>query len=253
MKIMAKNSVNRVALITGGAVRIGAAIVRHLHAAGYRVLIHYNQSQQSAQHLVGELNTVRPDSAHCLQADLLDLEQVSTLAQESIQQWGQVDVLINNASSFYPVPLAELSAAKWDVMLGSNAKAPLFLCHHLQHTLRHQEGSIVNIVDSTALHGLADFTPYSMAKAALANMTQALAREFAPTVRVNAISPGAILWPEYAGGISEIEKQKRLAHTALGRIGTPDDIAHAVLFLIRDASYMTGQIIAVDGGAGLGI
>lgn len=238
-----------VALVTGAAHRIGACIARHLHAAGYRVLIHYRRSDSAALALSTALNTVRPDSACCLQADFSSLREVETLAQQSLGQWGRLDALVNNASTFYPVALAALGEAHWQELLHSNARAPLFLCHYLRAALQASGGSIVNIIDSTAHHGVAGFAPYTMAKAALANMTRSLARELAPVVRINGVAPGAILWPEYAGGLSAAAKQDTLARTALQRLGTPEDIAHTTLFLLRDASYITGQIIAVDGGA----
>jgi pteridine reductase len=237
-----------VALVTGAANRIGAAIVRQLHTAGYNVIIHYRNSADAAQALIEELNAKRADSARHLRADLADLAQVETLAQQSIAQWKRLDVLVNNASSFYPVALHELDEAEWQDLMNSNARAPLFLCKHLHGSLKASNGCIVNIVDSTALDGVSGFTPYTMAKAALANMTRSLARELAPQIRVNGVSPGAILWPEYVGGLSEEEKRQTIAHTALGRMGTPEDIAHTVIFLVRDASYITGQVIAVDGG-----
>ena len=238
-----------VVLITGAAARIGAACVRQMHEAGYRIVLHYRQSQRAAEQLADALNAKRTDSVRCLQADLLDLTQLEKLCEETIAQWGRVDALINNASAFYPVPLAELTDEKWEELSGSNAKAALFLGKHLQHMLKQQRGSIVSIIDSTALHGLAEFAPYTMAKAALANMTQSLARELAPHVRVNGVAPGVILWPSYTGGVDAEEQKARIARTALGRMGTPEEIAHAVLFLIRDASYITGQILTVDGGA----
>jgi pteridine reductase len=243
------NDEHSVVLITGAAVRIGAACVRLFHAQGYRVLLHYRRSRIAAEQLADELNSKRSDSVRCLQADLLDLKQIEHLAANSIAQWGSIDALINNASGFFPVPLAELTNEKWQQLNDSNAKAPLFLCKHLHHMLRRQHGCIVNILDSTALHGVAGFAPYTMAKAALANMTHTLARELAPEVRVNGIAPGVILWPEYNGGVSAEEQQIRVASTALQRMGTPEEIAHATLFLVRDASYITGQVINVDGGA----
>lgn len=235
-------------LVTGAANRIGAGIVRLLHKTGYRVVVHYRNSASAAQALAAGLNAERADSAHCLRADLTDLAQLEALARASVARWGRLDALVNNASSFYPVALDEVNAADWQDLMNSNARAPLFLCKHLHAALKATGGCIVNIVDSTALDGVAGFTPYTMAKAALANLTRSLARELAPHVRVNGVSPGAILWPEYAGGINEEDKQKTLAQVALGRMGSPEDIAQAVLFLIRDASYVTGQVIAVDGG-----
>jgi pteridine reductase len=237
-----------VALVTGAANRIGAAIVRLLHHTGYRVVLHYRNSQQAALTLADELSSQRQNSVLCLQADLSELGQLASLAERSVAKWGRLDALVNNASSFYPVSLQELDEHNWLELVNSNARAPLFLCKHLQAALTASRGCIVNLVDSTALAGVAGFTPYTMAKAALANMTRSLAKELAPEVRVNGVSPGAILWPEYTGGVSEEEKRQTLARVALGRMGTPEDIANAVLFLIRDASYVTGQVIAVDGG-----
>ena len=237
-----------VALITGAAQRIGATITRVLHGAGYSVIVHYHNSAEAAHALITELNGQRADSARSVRADLAEFSQVEALARQSLAQWGRLDLLVNNASSFYPTELNEIDEGDWHDLMNSNARAPLFLSKHLQGALRASRGAIVNIVDSTALDGVARFTPYTMAKAALANMTKSLARELAPEVRVNGVSPGAILWPEYAGGVSEEEKQSTIAQTALGRMGTPEDIAHAVLFLARDASYVTGQVIAVDGG-----
>ena len=237
-----------VVLVTGGANRIGAVIVRTFHAAGYNVVLHYRNSAAAAQALMDELNAARSDSVRCQRADLAELTQVETLALASVAQWGRCDVLVNNASSFYPTKLFEVDEGDWQDLMNSNARAPLFLAKYLHGALRATRGAIVNIVDSTALDGVAGFTPYTMAKAALANMTRSLARELAPDIRVNGVSPGAILWPEYTGGVTEGEKQATLAQTALGRMGTPDDIAQAALFLARDASYVTGQVIAVDGG-----
>lgn len=237
-----------VALVTGAANRIGAAIARVLHGAGYNVIVHYRNSADAAHALITDLNATRADSARSARADLAEFAQLEALARQSLAQWGRLDVLVNNASSFYPTTLDELDEGDWHDLMNSNARAPLFLSKHLHAALAATRGAIVNIVDSTALDGVAGFTPYTMAKAALANMTKSLARELAPQVRVNGVSPGAILWPEYAGGVSEEDKARTLAQTALGRMGTPEDIAHAVLFLARDASYVTGQVIAVDGG-----
>jgi pteridine reductase len=240
-----------VALVTGAALRIGAALARQLHRQGYRIVLHCNRSLKQAQVLADELNAARPDTASVLQADLLDTFAVQQLGQQALQCWGRMDVLINNASAFYPTPLAKLDENDWIKLMRSNAKAPLFLCKSLQQALIDSRGCIINIVDSTAMHGLAGFTPYAMAKAALANMTKSLARELAPAVRVNGISPGIILWPDYGDGLSEAEKAEALKHTALQRTGSVDDITNAALFLIRDATYMTGQIMRVDGGAAL--
>lgn len=236
-----------VALVTGAAARIGACTVRHLQKAGYRVVLHYHQSHDKAAGLAMELNALSDDTVRLAAANLQEPAAIERLAHQTLDAWGRLDLLVNNASSFFPTPLGTITLEQWDNLLGSNARAPLLLSQHLATALRTSHGSIVNIIDSTSRYGLAQFIPYAMAKAALANMTRSLARELAPQVRVNGIAPGAILWPEYEGGISEAEMQKTLDRTALGRLGSPDDIANAVLFLAQ-ASYVTGQIIKVDGG-----
>lgn len=240
-----------VALITGAAARIGAALARSLHQQGYRIVLHCNKSLALAETLASELNAQRSNSVCIVQADLLSTPQVLQLAHQALAQWGRMDVLINNASAFYPTPLDSLQEDDWINLLRSNAKAPLFLCKELQHALHRSQGCIINIIDSTAMHGLAGFAPYAMAKAALANLTHSLAKELAPAVRVNGISPGIILWPEYGEGLTENNKSSAVAQTALQRMGSVDDITHAALFLIQQASYITGQIIKVDGGAAL--
>ena len=244
------NPESPVALVTGAALRIGAAIVTRVHAAGYRVVLHYHRSESAALALASTLNAQRPDSVRILPADLLDKTAVMALAQQALDQWQRVDLLVNNASMFYPTPLQSITSKDWDNLSGSNAVAPLWLAQQLAPALSASQGCIVNITDSTAELGVGKFTPYTMAKAALSNMTRSLARELAPTVRVNAVAPGVILWPEYAGGISEEEKTQRLNNTALGCAGTAADIAEAVLFL-ANASYITGQVLRVDGGAAL--
>ncbi len=244
---------NPVALVTGGAQRIGAAITRHLHARGYDLLIHYRRSRDEAEALARELNHVRADSARCLGADLLQDAAIAQLAEESLCAWQRLDLLVNNASSFYPTPLSQISAEDWHDLLGSNARAPLFLCRNLAPALCHQGGTIVNLIDVHARNGLAEYTPYIMAKAALAAMTRCLARELAPSVRVNGVAPGAILWPTDKAAMGEEEKQKILDQICLGRLGTPEDIAALVGFLAQDAHYVTGQVIAVDGGRSLNL
>jgi pteridine reductase len=243
-------AIRPVAFITGAAARIGAALATHLHDQGYNLVIHYNRSADTAAALAATLNARRAGSAVLLQADLLDASAVLRLAREALSAWGRLDVLINNASTFYPTPLESLQEDDWIKLMHSNAKAPLFLCRELHKPLRESGGCIINIIDSTAMHGLAEFTPYAMAKAALANMTRSLAKELAPAVRVNGISPGIILWPDY-DELSEEIKNEAVRHTALQRMGDVADITNAALFLIRDATYLTGQIIKVDGGAAL--
>lgn len=233
-------------LITGAAKRIGATCARLLHANGANILIHYQSSLNDAEHLCHDLNSIRPDSAKLVQGNLTvmaDLEKMSKIANTS---WGSVDVLINNASTFYPTPFAKATEEQWDALLGSNLKAPFFLARLLVDSLKTRNGCIVNMVDIHAERGLANYPVYSIAKAGLVAMTKVLAKELAPAIRVNAVAPGAILWPE--GEISEQQKHEILQRVALQRTGTPDDIAKAVLYLVKDAEYTTGQILTVDGG-----
>jgi len=236
-----------VALITGAARRIGATIARRLHQVGYRVVIHYQHSEQDAQQLAAELNQQRPDSAICLQADLCDNDALDPLALAAQQQWRRLDLLVNNASSFYPTPIAQINDADWNALIGSNLKAPLWLSKALAPMLRQQQGSIVNIVDVHAQRPLQNYPLYSIAKAGLAMLTQSLAKELAPHIRVNGVAPGPILPPEGAAKRDPATEQLTLDKTLLRRYGTPDDIADTVLFLAQQ-SFITGQIIAVDGG-----
>lgn len=236
-------------LITGAAKRIGAACARRLHREGCHVIVHYRSSERDALALCGELNRLRPDSASLLQAELLDLNQLAEMAEAATKIRGGIDVLINNASAFYPTPFGEVTEAQWDELLGSNLKAPFFLAQSLRATLAARNGCIVNIADIHAERGLPGHTVYSIAKAGLVAMTRVLAKEMGPEVRVNGVAPGAILWPEQA--LSEESKSEIVQRVALKRSGEPDDIAKAVLFLIRDAGYLTGQIITVDGGRAL--
>lgn len=242
-----------VALVTGAGARIGAGIARQLHEGGYNVLIHFNRSQDGALALAMALNTAREGSAHCLQADLLDLQQVERLAREAQAFWSRLDVLVNNASCFFPTPLGSAGESDWDSLFGCNVRAPFFLAQACAPALARTQGCILNILDIYARHALREYSLYTMSKAALANMTRALARELAPAVRVNGIAPGAILWPVASGGesVSEEYKQKVIAQTCLQRMGDPADIARAAWFLVDQASYVTGQILNVDGGRSL--
>lgn len=233
-------------LITGAAKRIGATCARLLHSEGCNVFLHYRSSKEAALELCFELNQIRPDSAFMMQADLLNREELDSLASEACTAWGGIDVLVNNAATFYPTAVAEVSEQQWDELMGSNLKAPFFLAKLLSETLADNRGCIVNIVDIHADCGLKGYPVYSIAKAGLVAMTKVLAKEFGPAIRVNAVAPGAILWPETAS--SELERQEILQRVVLGRCGEPSDIAKAVRFLIRDADYMTGQILTVDGG-----
>ena len=241
---------DRVALITGGAKRVGAAIGRRLHDAGMRVIVHYRNSAAEAQELAAELNTRRPDSATTISADLLHYEQLDDLIEAAAARFGRLDLLINNASTFYPTPVGAITGSDWDDLLGSNLKAPLFLSQAAAPQLRRNRGQIINIVDIYARKPLREHTVYCVAKAGLAMLTLSLARELGPLVRVNGIAPGAIIWPEQ--GLDESSKQAMLDQIALRTVGDPDDIARCALYLARDAAYVTGQIIAVDGGRSLG-
>ncbi len=240
----------RVALVTGAARRVGAEIATQLHAAGADVGIHYRHSTDDAGNLVAGLNALRPDSAAAFQADLLDTGSIPALVAAVAGWRGGIDILVNNASSFYPTPLGEITEAHWDDLVGSNFKAPLFLAQAAAPGLRERRGSIVNIIDIHAQRPLRNHVVYSPAKAGLAMLTRALAKELAPEVRVNGVSPGAILWPE--GDMSEEIKASILDEVPLARAGSPEDIAGCVVYLVRDATYVTGQILAVDGGRSIG-
>jgi len=237
---------NRAVLITGGARRIGAQIVRALHGVGANVLIHYRSSAAAAATLAAELNCQRRGSIAIEEADLLDPCAPQRLVDAALREFGRIDILINNASTFYPTQIGEITVAQWDDLLGSNLKAPLFLSQAAAPSLRAQSGLIVNMVDIHALRPLKRHPVYSIAKAGLAMMTRSLARELGPDIRVNGIAPGPVLWPEH--GMDEQLKREIISKTALKRPGSAQDIARTVLFLAQDAPYITGQIIAVDGG-----
>lgn len=240
-----------VALITGAAQRIGATIARTLHQRGYRVLLHYRNNVDAAQTLAAELNQQRGDSCRCLQADLCQIEQVEQLAQQAVQAFGRLDVLINNASDFYPTAIGNATADDWHALFGSNLQGPFFLSQALTPALRQQHGCIVNLIDIHAEKPLREHTLYCMAKAGLRMMTLSLAKELGPEVRVNGVAPGAILWPEQGQPLDEQAQQGIIERTALKRTGTPEDISRTVIFLVDGADYITGQIIAVDGGRSL--
>lgn len=246
----AKEVTGNTVLVTGAARRIGAAICAALHAADMNVAIHYRSSSRDADALAARLNAQRAGSAKTFQADLIDAGAPATLVGEVVDWAGGLDVLVNNASTFYPTPLAEIDEAAWTDLIGSNLKAPLFLAQAAAEYLRRAGGSIVNIIDIHAQRPLRDHHVYGAAKAGLAMLTRSLARDLAPDVRVNGISPGAIAWPE--NGMSADLKQAILDQVPLGRAGDPSDIANAVLFFVRDATYATGQIVAVDGGRSIG-
>lgn len=241
---------DKVVLVTGAARRIGAAIVTCLQQHGARVAIHYRGSSEEATRLSDMLNEARPDSAAVFQADLLQTAAAASLVDEVLAWAGRLDGLINNASTFYPTPVGSITEESWNDLVGSNLKAPVFLSQAAAPYLRESRGSIVNIVDIHAQRPLRDHSVYGAAKAGLAMLTRALAKDLAPEVRVNGVSPGAILWPE--GGMSEEIQQTILRQVPLQRPGDPGDIAGCVLYLLADAPYVTGQIIAVDGGRSIG-
>lgn len=233
-------------LITGAAKRVGAHCVRYLHRQGANILLHFRSSGAEAQELANELNRQRPDSVRIFQADLLDAQELQLLANHAAQTWCGIDVLINNASAFYATELRAVTEAQWDELLGSNLKSPFFLIQALAPELKNRHGSVINIVDIHAEKGLPGFPVYSIAKAGLAALTRVLAKELAPQIRVNAIAPGAILWPDHQ--MDEQQKQEIKAKVALQCTGNPDNIAKAVRYLIYDADYTTGQILTIDGG-----
>ena len=236
----------KVALVTGASHRIGATIVRTLHAEGMNIILHYRRSRDAAQKIQQELNEQREESVILIQADLSETAKISEMVREAVKGWGRIDVIVNNASSFYPTPVGDIDENVWDDLIGSNLKAPLFLSQAAAPYLKQQHGCIVNITDIHADRPLKSHTVYSIAKAGLVMMTKSLARELGPEVRVNAVAPGAILWPE--NDIDDVTKKRIVSGTVLKRQGSPDDIARTVRFLIKDANYITGQILNVDGG-----
>lgn len=238
-----------VALITGSARRVGAAIARSLHAAGYDLALHHRRSASEASALQAELELARPGSTLVLQADLSEFDRLPELIAQTIGRFGRLDALVNNASAFYPTPVGVATPAMWDDLFAANARAPFFLSQAAVPHLKASRGAIVNLVDIYAERPLKNHTVYVMAKAALAMMTMSLARELGPEIRVNGVAPGAVLWPDQ--GKSEREKTALLESTALQRAGAPEDVAEAVRWLLQGARYTTGQIIRVDGGRAL--
>ena len=243
------DDINKWVLITGGAKRIGARIARTLHAQDMNLVIHFNTSSDDANELCSELNSIRNDSAIAIGANLTNQDEVESLINKVIERTGQLDVLINNASTFYPTPIEDITLDDWDNLVGTNLKAPLFLCKYAAPHIKKSKGSIINMVDIHASKPLKNHPIYGSAKSGLVMLTRSLAKDLAPAVRVNGIAPGMILWPENEPP-KEI-KQKVVNQIPLKRTGEPNDIAKTVLFLIADADYITGQIIAVDGGRGI--
>jgi pteridine reductase len=236
----------KTALITGGARRVGAAIGRKLHAAGANLVVHYRSSGKDADALAAELNAARPKSAATFRADLLDLEKLPALVEFAVRTFGGLDVLVNNASTFYETPVGEITPKAFDDLVGTNLKVPLFLAQAAVPALRGSRGLILNIVDIHALRPLRNYTAYCAAKAGLHMVTRSLAKELGPEIRVNGISPGPVLWPEQGGDPSK--REKIIERTILKRMGSPDDIARTALFFAGSAPFITGQVLAVDGG-----
>jgi pteridine reductase len=236
----------KTALITGAARRVGAAIVRRLHAAGANIVLHYRSSAEAAEAISKELNEQRPNSVVIVEADLLDVGQLQALPEIATSTFGSLDILVNNASTFYPTPVGDITEIDWHDLMGTNLKAPLFLSQAASPALRMSNGLIVNIADIHGQQPLARHTVYSLAKAGVIMLTKSLARELGPSIRVNAIAPGPVMWPE--DGMDKELQAKIIDRTALKRGGSPDDVARAVLFFATEAPYVTGQILAVDGG-----
>ena len=237
--------VTPVALITGSARRIGAAIARALHAAGYDLALHYRHSRGDIDALATELERARPGSTLLVQAELAEFDRLPELVARTLGRFGRLDALVNNASAFHPTVFGNTTPAQWDALFAANVRAPFFLAQAAAMHLRAARGAIVNLSDIYAERPLRDHAVYAMSKAALAHMTRALALELAPEVRVNAIAPGAILWPEHGDGAAQAAI---LARTPLGRIGSAGDIAETTRWLLQDADYITGQTLRVDGG-----
>ncbi|MDK2126310.1 pteridine reductase [Parachitinimonas caeni] len=243
----------KVALITGGAKRIGAAIVRELHEAGINIMLHYRSSSAEARALAAELNLKRPNSIATVQADLLNMGGLPSLVQQTIQHFGRLDIVVNNASSFFPTPIGEVTEESWQDLVGSNLKAPLFLIQAAAGELKKRQGCVINMVDIHAERPMRHHVVYSVAKAGLVAMTRALARDLGPDVRVNAVAPGANVWPDGESVFDDVSRQRIISSIPLKRVGEPIDIARTIRFLVMDAPYITGQIIAVDGGRSLNL
>jgi pteridine reductase len=242
----------KVVLVTGGAKRVGAAIVRRLHREGADVMLHYRGSEREANALRSELNAARANSVALVQADLLDLAGLAEIVRNAVNRFDRLDALVNNASAFFPTPVGEMTQATWESLIGTNLRAPLFLSQAAAPHLKKTNGAIVNITDIHAERPLKNYVIYSIAKAGLAGLTRSLARELGPEVRVNGVAPGPIAWPE-DGSFDEVARQRVVSNTILRRTGDPDDVARAVYYLIAEAPYVTGQIIAVDGGRSINL
>jgi pteridine reductase len=242
----------KVVLVTGAVKRVGAAIARRLHREGAVLMLHYRSSERDAQALQAELNAARPNSVALIQADLLDAAGLPEIVKNTVSRFERLDALVNNASSFFATPVGDITQAAWDNLMGTNLRAPLFLAQAAAPHLRKTGGAIVNITDIHAERPLKSYVVYTVAKAGLVGLTRSLARELGPEVRVNGVAPGPILWPE-DGSWDEVTRQRTISNTLLKRTGDPDDIARAVHYLIAEAPYVTGQIIAVDGGRSINL
>lgn len=246
-------SPSRVVLITGGARRVGAAIARELHQQGAHIVLHYHKSETDALHLQAELNALRPNSVAIIGANLLETGTLPALIETALHHFGRLDALVNNASSYYPTHLGQIDLAQWEDLMGSNLKAPLFLSQAAANALRASQGCIVNITDMHIERPKKHYIVYSAAKAGLVSLTKSLAQELAPEVRVNAVAPGPVLWPDDAQAFDDQYRQLVINQTLLKRSGEPADIAKAVKFLIYDAPFITGHVLAVDGGRNLSL
>ena len=244
---------NKVVLITGGAKRVGATICRMLHATGMNLMIHYKSSLNEARALQAELNLQRPNSVSIIQGDLLNIASLPNLVAETIQQFGHLDVLINNASTYYASEIGDIDETKWLDLIGSNLKAPLFLSQAAAGELRKSNGCIINITDMHVERPKKGYVVYSVAKAGLVTLTKSLAYELGPEVRVNAVAPGPVQWPENNPQFDEVYRQRVINQTLLKRVGEAEDVAKAVKFLIADAPFVTGHVLAVDGGRSLNL
>lgn len=250
---MTTNLQNKVVLITGGAKRVGAAICRELHAHGANLMIHYNTSKQAAKSLQAELNLQRADSVSIIQGDLRNVAIATSLIKEVTTHFGKLDILINNASSYEPTEIGQINEENWHDLVGSNLKAPMFLAQAAAKMLKKNHGCIINITDMHIESPKKGYVVYSVAKAGLVTLTKSLAQELSPEVRVNAVAPGPVLWPENNPHFDEVYRQRVISQTLLKRVGDPTDIAKAVKFLAADAPFITGHILAVDGGRSLNL
>ena len=241
-------SSKKFALITGGSRRIGAAICRNLHNAGIDIMIHYRNSKNDAIALQDELNNIRKGSTCIVQANLLEFESYEYIITEMINSFGRIDFLINNASSYYPTKVGDISLEQWDDLISTNLKAPLFLSQSAYPYLKKTKGSIINITDAKIKTPKKDYAVYSIAKSGLENLTKALANDFGPDIRVNSVAPGAIIWPESNQEYTKESREEVINQSILKRIGEPADIAKAVEFLLLNAPFVTGETINIDGG-----